>query len=129
MMKVIKKIEDVKSITDCIRWYIKKPIEVRAIKVEEKCFVKTREGKIVANVGDYIIEGIEGEVYPCNAKIFKKTYEHYIKEKAPTFKMKKKCKHKLLGIGTYTALNGRTYEMCERCGEPVEIIKKSRGRK
>jgi hypothetical protein len=27
-----------------------------------------------ANVGDYIIQGVEGEFYPCKASIFEKTY-------------------------------------------------------
>ena len=28
-----------------------------------------------ADVGDYIIKGINGEFYPCKPDIFKKTYE------------------------------------------------------
>lgn len=28
-----------------------------------------------ANVGDYIIKGVNGEVYPCKPDIFDKTYE------------------------------------------------------
>lgn len=28
-----------------------------------------------ANIGDYIITGINGEKYPCKPDIFKKTYE------------------------------------------------------
>ena len=38
-------------------------------------FVKTLEGTLNANVGDYIIKGIKGEFYPCKPDIFKKTYE------------------------------------------------------
>lgn len=37
--------------------------------------IETREGTLTANVGDYIIKGVEGEVYPCGAGIFAKTYE------------------------------------------------------
>lgn len=29
-----------------------------------------------ANVGDYIIKGVNGEFYPCNPDIFEKTYLH-----------------------------------------------------
>lgn len=37
--------------------------------------IETREGTLVAGYGrDYIIMGIEGEVYPINKKIFEKTY-------------------------------------------------------
>ena len=39
------------------------------------CNVKTLEGTMKANKGDYIILGINGEVYPCKPDIFKKTYE------------------------------------------------------
>lgn len=33
------------------------------------------EGSVFANIGDYIIKGIEGEFYPCKESIFEKTYE------------------------------------------------------
>lgn len=33
------------------------------------------EGTMVANVGDWIIKGVNGEFYPCNPDIFEKTYE------------------------------------------------------
>lgn len=37
--------------------------------------IKTLEGVMIANVGDYIIKGVDGEVYPCKPDIFEKTYE------------------------------------------------------
>ena len=37
--------------------------------------IKTLEGTMVANVGDYIIKGIKGEFYPCKPNIFEATYE------------------------------------------------------
>lgn len=37
-------------------------------------FVETPEGKRHAAVGDYIIKGINGEIYPCKPDIFEKTY-------------------------------------------------------
>ena len=37
--------------------------------------IKTLEGVMIANVGDYIIRGVNGEVYPCKPDIFEKTYE------------------------------------------------------
>lgn len=44
-------------------------------------FVHTLEGTMRAKSGDYIIMGIQGEFYPCDAEIFKKTYEVF---EAPT---------------------------------------------
>ena len=37
--------------------------------------VKTLEGNIKATREDYLIKGIEGEIYPCKISIFDKTYE------------------------------------------------------
>lgn len=37
--------------------------------------VKTLEGDHTAKLGDYIIQGIKGELYPCKPDIFEKTYE------------------------------------------------------
>lgn len=39
------------------------------------CEIKTLEGTMVARAGDYIIRGVNGEIYPCKADIFHKTYE------------------------------------------------------
>lgn len=37
--------------------------------------IKTLEGDMVANVGDYIIKGVNGKLYPCKPDIFEKTYQ------------------------------------------------------
>jgi len=37
--------------------------------------IHTLEGKMNANVGDYVIRGVQGEFYPCKPDIFEKTYE------------------------------------------------------
>ena len=39
------------------------------------CEIKTLEGTMIAKAGDYIIQGVNGEIYPCKADIFEKTYE------------------------------------------------------
>lgn len=75
--------------------YRKKPVEVNAIQwngnnaLEILSFcneayidvdnytlkIKTLEGVMVANRGDYVIKGIQGEFYPCKPGIFEMTYE------------------------------------------------------
>lgn len=40
-----------------------------------QCFIKTLEGHMLVNVGDYVIQGIQGELYPCKPDIFNATYE------------------------------------------------------
>lgn len=37
--------------------------------------ITTLEGVMTANVGDWIIQGVEGEFYPCKPAIFEKTYD------------------------------------------------------
>lgn len=37
--------------------------------------IETLEGTMEAIRGDWIIRGIEGELYPCKKEIFEKTYE------------------------------------------------------
>lgn len=39
--------------------------------------IDTLEGTMRADLGDFIIEGVEGELYPCKPDIFHKTYEVY----------------------------------------------------
>ena len=38
-------------------------------------FIPTLEGTHEARVGDFIIRGIKGELYPCKPDIFEATYE------------------------------------------------------
>ena len=38
-------------------------------------FIRTLEGVHHASVGDYIIKGVQGELYPCKPDIFEATYE------------------------------------------------------
>ena len=40
-----------------------------------KVQVRTLEGVMTASPGDYIIRGVDGELYPCKPDIFEKTYE------------------------------------------------------
>ncbi len=37
--------------------------------------IKTLEGEMRANIGDWIIRGVQGELYPCKPDIFEATYE------------------------------------------------------
>ena len=37
--------------------------------------IRTLEGNMTANPGDYVIKGVQGEFYPCKEDIFHATYE------------------------------------------------------
>lgn len=39
------------------------------------CEIKTLEGVMRGDYGDFIIKGVNGEIYPCKPDIFDKTYE------------------------------------------------------
>lgn len=76
--------------------YRKKPIVVEAVRwtgenykeINDFCeendlwssdkkalFINGLEGIMNAEIGDYIIKGVNGEFYPCNPDGFAKTYE------------------------------------------------------
>lgn len=38
--------------------------------------IKTLEGPMHASIGDYIIKGVDNELYACKPDIFERTYEH-----------------------------------------------------
>ncbi len=42
---------------------------------EEGFIIETLEGEMKAEIGDWIIKGVKGEVYPCKDEIFRATYE------------------------------------------------------
>lgn len=43
--------------------------------VDEGIAIDTKEGTMIAVDGDFIIQGVQGEFYPCKPDIFKATYE------------------------------------------------------
>lgn len=72
----------------------KKPVEIEAIRFIGSNYEEIREfigqntlcsdlsivipkleGDMVAQKGDYIIKGVQGEFYPCKPDIFNATYE------------------------------------------------------
>lgn len=78
--------------------YRKKPVVIQAVQITDSTFdaphpndehikgvvydpinrvaiVKTLEGTMKGEIGDWLIVGIKGEVYPCKSDIFEATYE------------------------------------------------------
>ena len=45
-----------------------------AVMARDGLKIYTLEGKLLANVGDWIIRGVKGEYYPCKPDIFEATY-------------------------------------------------------
>lgn len=68
-------IDDIYKEDSQVKKYRKKPIIVEAYIANEEEYIKTLEGTMKANKGDYIITGVKGEKYPCKPDVFKQTYE------------------------------------------------------
>ncbi len=54
---------------------VKKPIPLEVRRMPEAFTVETMEGLMQGKAGDWLITGIDGEVYPCDADIFARSYE------------------------------------------------------
>lgn len=54
---------------------MKKQIPVKAYQTDKEIRIKTLEGVMTANVGDWVITGVKGEQWPVNREIFEETYE------------------------------------------------------
>ena len=47
-------------------------------RVGNRPVIKTLEGEMRAEIGDWIIRGVKGEIYPCKPDIFAVTYDAVI---------------------------------------------------
>ena len=58
------------------QWFSSMEDYANHVKADGNTFkILTLEGTMTANVGDWIIRGVNGEHYPCKPDIFEKTYE------------------------------------------------------
>jgi hypothetical protein len=48
----------------------------RVLFDQNRIYIETLEGPMTANLGDYIIKGVRGELYSCRSDIFEETYEN-----------------------------------------------------
>ncbi len=53
----------------------KRPIDVHAVRMSESFTVETLEGVMRGECGDWLIKGVNGELYPCKDSVFIKTYD------------------------------------------------------
>jgi hypothetical protein len=88
------------------RKFIKKPLEIEAFRFgfddaplwclrntnvrfctnrkDDWLEIKTLEGTMVADIGDYVIKGIKGELYSCKSDIFLASYDEVLDDYAKT---------------------------------------------
>lgn len=55
--------------------YRKLPVEIEAVRLTRQVSIKTLEGTMVGEPGDWLITGVKGEQYPCKDDVFRATYE------------------------------------------------------
>lgn len=58
-------------------WVLKAFLDHRVIihPAKKICKINTLEGEMTCHDGDYIVQGVDGELYPVKESIFLKTYE------------------------------------------------------
>ena len=56
-------------------WFVDAVLEPSVWAYPDHISIKTLEGTMRADVGDWIIRGVKGEIYPCKPDIFEATYE------------------------------------------------------
>ena len=77
-MKIFDTFEQVDNMLPCL----KKAIVVHAKQITEDFQVNTLEGNYKqGKAGDYLMKGIDGELYICDRVIFEKTYDVLEQEK------------------------------------------------
>ena len=71
-MKTVDTFEQVEGMKPCV----KRPIVVHAMKINEEFRVNTLEGNYKqGKAGDYLMRGIDGELYICDGPIFDRSYD------------------------------------------------------
>lgn len=67
-------VTDLINVTGAIK-ALKKPLPITAFQVKEPFTVETTEGVMKGEPGDWLIQGVLGEMYICPADVFEKTYD------------------------------------------------------
>jgi len=71
-MKTYDTFENVVNMSPCM----KRAIVINAKRIDEDFRVNTLEGNYKqGKAGDYLMQGIDGELYICDGPIFEKTYD------------------------------------------------------
>lgn len=71
-MKIYDTYEDAPGLRNCM----KRPIIVQAVQIDGDFRVNTLEGNYKqGKAGDYLMKGIDGELYICDREIFEKSYD------------------------------------------------------
>lgn len=68
-------VKSLKDVAGEVIYCKKKPLQLRAKELQERIKIETREGTLYGEAGDFLLEGIDFEVYPVAKSIFFRTYD------------------------------------------------------
>jgi hypothetical protein len=63
------------NVDDRPDWFMDKVSDLSIITHHSFCQIMTLEGEMRGQIGDWIIRGVQGEIYPCKPDIFAATYQ------------------------------------------------------
>lgn len=68
--------------------------------------IPTLEGEMICSLGDYLIKGVQGELYPCKPDIFDQTYEPVIEDYAESLEWSQRPDEDTITIKDYKVYYG-----------------------
>ena len=80
VIEAMQVLDDIRVHIEICQWAERSTAEGKVIPVVMSSFdshllIHTLEGTMKADLGDWIIKGVQGEFYPCKPEIFEQTYE------------------------------------------------------
>ncbi len=69
--------DNFRELKEAFGGYCSRRFYIESTRGELDLIIETLEGDMTASMGDWIIKGIAGELYPCKPDIFDATYEEY----------------------------------------------------
>lgn len=75
VIEALQLIDDLRSHTQVANWINANGGNAEVPFAEPCVYIVTLEGRMRADIGDYVIRGVQGEFYPCKSDIFEATYE------------------------------------------------------
>jgi hypothetical protein len=108
--------------------------EYEDVVKKEGLKIFTPEGTMMANIGDYIIKGVNSEFYPCKPDIFEKTYSEYQPKRKPLPDEENPCNWEVDSDGLYHTDCGNIFyfqngtleenkqKFCGYCGKKIQPV-------
>jgi len=116
---------------DCRPDWFMDQVSADAIRTQDKCCdIATLEGVMRGEYGDYIIQGVKGEIYPCKPDIFAMSYEDATTPHPDTLKLSE-CEARLFALVKAARRLIDVYETLDRDNwvGAIEALKDECGRK